>query len=78
MNHLRSKLQKSTFYKEEGTEYVAFCWQKCHLKKKNLWATALREAYASPTELCPIVMGVAGLARKKEGFWQFHYPYLEF
>lgn len=58
MNHLRSKLQESTYYTEEGTGVCGIM-----LAKETLWKKTC-EPY-SPIELCPLLMGVVGLVRKK-------------
>lgn len=33
MNHLRGKLQKSTYTEKKEMEYVAYCWLKSHFEK---------------------------------------------
>lgn len=58
MNHLRSKLQQSTYYGEEGTGVCGIL-----LAKEPLWEKTC-ESY-SQIELCPLLMGMVGLVKKK-------------
>lgn len=58
---------------------MAFCWQKSQFEKKNLSAIVLRKACAySPIELCPLLMGVVGLVRKKKPLLRVLYSYFDF